>query len=336
MFRVAFIGFGGIAHSNHINPHFELIKEGKTELVAVCDIRPNVFDEAIAINIGIGACELPESVKRYSDYKEMLAKEDIDVVIVCVPTFLHAEVAIYALETGHHVLCEKPMSLRYEDCLKMCEAAKKADKKLLIGQSVRFGNTSKYMKKLIEDGTYGKPKAALFRRQSAPPYWGWDNWYMDYSRSNGAIMDLHVHDIDLARYLFGEPKSVSCCTADVYSGKDIAHSRLNYDGFSAMAIGDWSREGLPFESYWLIALEKATVEHSGGKIKVCPRGGEPFVVELESNSTQKDEFLYLADWIDGKVENTFNPPEGSALTIKLVNTLVESSNNDGKYIPFTI
>ena len=54
MFRVAFIGFGGIAHSNHINPHFEFIKEGKTELVAVCDIRPNVFDKAIAINIGIG------------------------------------------------------------------------------------------------------------------------------------------------------------------------------------------------------------------------------------------------------------------------------------------
>ena len=122
MFRVAFIGFGGIAHSNHINPQFELVKEGKTELVAVCDIRPNVFDEAIAINIGIGACELPESVKRYTDYKEMLAKEDIDIVIVCVPTFLHAEVAIYALETGHHVLCEKPMSLRYEDCVKMCEA----------------------------------------------------------------------------------------------------------------------------------------------------------------------------------------------------------------------
>ena len=57
--------------------------------------------------------------KRYTDYKEMLAKEDIDVVIVCVPTFLHAEVTIYALETGHHVLCEKPMSPTYEQCLNM-------------------------------------------------------------------------------------------------------------------------------------------------------------------------------------------------------------------------
>ena len=183
MFRVAFIGFGGIAHSNHIKPHFEFIKEGKTELVAVCDIRPNVFDKAIAINIGIGACELPESVKRYTDYKEMLAKEDIDVVIVCVPTFLHAEVTIYALETGHHVLCEKPMSLTYEQCLKMIEASKKAGKKLMIGQCVRFASPSKYIKKLVDEGTYGKVKSALLQRKSAPPYWGWDNWYLDYSRS---------------------------------------------------------------------------------------------------------------------------------------------------------
>ena len=335
MFRVAFIGFGGIAHSNHIAPQFELVKEGKTELVAVCDIRPNVFDEAIAINIGIGACELPESVKRYTDYKEMLAKEDIDIVIICVPTYLHAEVAIYALETGHHVLCEKPMSLRYEDCVKMCEAAKAADKKLMIGQSVRFGSASKYIKKLIDEGTYGKPKSVLFQRKSAPPYWGWDNWYMDYNRSNGAIMDFHVHDIDFARCAFGEPDAVSCYTADVYSGKDIVHSRLIYDGFTVMCIGDWSREGLPFERYWQISLEKATIYHLGGELKVCPRGGEPINVELESNSTQKDELLYLMDWIEGKIENTYNPPEGSALTIKLVNTLQKSSDMNGEIIPFT-
>lgn len=334
MYRVAFIGFGGIAHSNHINPHFELEAEGKTELVAVCDIRPNVFDEAIAINIGIGAANLPEKVKRYADYKEMLANEEIDIVIVCVPTFLHAEVAIYALQTGHHVLCEKPMSLKYEDCVKMCEAAKAADKKLMIGQSVRFGAQSKYIKKLIEDGTYGKVKSALFQRKSAPPTWGWDNWYMDYNRSNGAIMDFHIHDVDFARCAFGEPKKVSCCTADVYSGKDIVHSRLVYDDFSVMCIGDWSREGLPFERYWQVSFEKATVQHLGGEFKVCPRGEEPFVVELENNSTQKDEFLYLVDWIEGKIENTYNPPEGSALTIKLVNTLQKSSDMNGEFIDF--
>jgi len=335
MFKVAFIGFGGIAHSNHIAPQFELEKEGKTELVAVCDIRPEVFDQEITINIGSGKVSLPDRVKRYTDYKEMLANEQIDIVIICVPTYLHAEISIYALETGHHVLCEKPMSLRYEDCLKMCKAAKKADKKLMIGQSVRFGDHAKYIKKLVDDQTYGKVKAALFQRKSCPPGWAWENWYMDFSRSNGAIMDFHVHDIDFARSAFGEPKAVSCCTADVYCRKDIVHSRLMYDDFSVMAIADWSREGLPFERYWQVSFEKGTVQHLGTELKVCPRGGEPFVVEFENNSTQKVELQYLMDWIDGKVENTFNPPEGSALTIKLVNTLMESSDKNGEFIPFS-
>ena len=149
-------------------------------------------------------------------------------------------------------------------------------------------------------------------------------------------MDFHIHDIDSARFLFGEPKEVSCSTADIVSGKDVAFSKLVYDDFSVMAIADWSREGLPFERYWQVNFEKATVQFLGSEFKVCPRGEEPFVVDFAPESTQKIETQYLFDWIDGKLENDFNPPEGSALTIKLVNTLVESSNKNGEVVPFTV
>ena len=83
-------------------------------------------------------------------------------------------------------------------------------------------------KKLVDEGTYGKVKSALLQRKSAPPYWGWDNWYLDYSRSGGAIMDLHIHDIDYARCAFGEPKEVSCSTADIVSGKATLESLSEY------------------------------------------------------------------------------------------------------------
>ena len=74
-----------------------------------------------------------------------------------------------------------------------------------------------------------------------------------------------------------------------------------------------------------------------GVCRVYRTGGEePFVVDFEPESTQKIETQYFFDWIDGKLENDFNPPEGSALTIKLVNTLVESSNKNGEVVPFTV
>ena len=81
-------------------------------------------------------------------------------------------------------------------------------------------------------------------------------------------------------------------------------------------------------------FEKATVQFLGGEFKVCPRGEEPFVVDFAPESTQKIETQYFFDWIDGKLENDFNPPEGSALTIKLINTLQKSSDMNGEFIDF--
>lgn len=335
MLKVAMIGFGGIAHSAHIKPHLELEKKGVSKLIAVCDICAERFNEKIAINIGGSDVTLSDSVKKYADWKEMLEKEDVDVVDICVPTFLHKEVSIGALESGHHVICEKPMSLTYDSCKKMCETAKRVGKKFMIGQSVRFSAAMVLIKKIIDEGVYGKVKSAMFHRLSAPPKWGWENWYMDYNRSKSCIMDLHIHDIDYIRHVFGEPKGVSCHTADVYAGKDIAHSRLFYDDFSVMAIGDWSREGLPFQSGCTIAFENATLVRDGNTITISPRGEESFVAEYEPNNSHMAEIEYFMDCVENDKEITLSVPQSTALSVKLINTLIESSNENGAFVPFT-
>lgn len=335
MLKVAMIGFGGIAHAAHINPLLELQASGRIKLVAICDVRPEVFDEKVEINIGGGDVVLDDSTKRYTDWKQMLETEEIDVVHVCVPTFLHEEITISALESGHHVLCEKPMSLKYEECKRMYEAAEKANKKLMIGQVVRFDGGRQYIKKLIDDKTYGKVMGATFQRLSPPPQWSWENWYMNYERSRGCIMDLHVHDIDYIRYIFGEPESVSCCTANVFCGNDIVHSRLMYKDFSVMAIADWTREGFQFESGYTIAFEKATVVVTGQGMTICPRGEENFNPTYDRTNSYKKEIFYFMDVVENKIENTINPPEGSAITIKLVNALEESASKNGEFIPFS-
>ena len=335
MIKVAMIGFGGIAQSAHLTPHFEIEKKGISKLVAVCDIRPEQFDTQIEINIGGSDAKLRDDIKRYTDWKEMLEKEDIDMVDICVPTFLHAPIAIGALEMGCHVLSEKPMSLNYGLCKEMYETADRVGKKLMIAQCCRFGPAYLYIKKLVDENTYGKTKSAVLTRLGAAPMWSWENWYMDENRSGGAILDLHIHDIDLIRYIWGNPNSVSCCAQDINSGKDIAHSRLMYDDFSVMAIGDWSREKVGFETGTTVSSEKATVIRKGGKITVYPRGdAEAFSPELPPIDSYQAEIEYFMDIIANNKENKENDPKDSALSVKLVNTLVESSEKNGEFVPF--
>ena len=148
MLNVAIIGFGGIAKAAHLNPYLQLQKDGFVKLVAVCDVCSEQFTEKAEINIGESDSGLSEEVNKYTDYKEMLQKESVDMVDICLPTFLHAEATIYALNAGCHVLCEKPMSLNYDLCSAMVDAANKNGKKLMIGQCLRFFNIYNFLKEM--------------------------------------------------------------------------------------------------------------------------------------------------------------------------------------------
>ena len=332
MLKVAIIGFGGIAKAAHLNPYLQLQNDGIVKLVAVCDVCPEQFTEKAEINIGESDSGLSEEVNKYTDYKEMLQKESVDMVDICLPTFLHAEATIYALNAGCHVLCEKPMSLSFDLCNAMVEAADKNGKKLMIGQCLRFFNIYNFLKDIVNNKTFGDVKGGIFFRSSAPPIWGWENWFLDYTKSQGCITDMHVHDIDMIRYLFGEPKSVSCHTQDIYSKKDAAHSTLIYPDFSILAIGDWAQEGTEFSFGYRISFEKAIVDCAGGKLTVYPRGAEAYCPEMPDDDCYFNEIKFFVESIVNGKENIANPPESAALTIKLVNKLIESSDKNGEIV----
>lgn len=336
MIKVAILGFGGIAKNAHLPAYQKLEESGKVKLVAVCDVDSSRFTSDMGINIGASDSVLGGDVNTYTDWREMVEKEDFDMVDICLPTYLHAEMAIEMLNRGYHVLSEKPMSLEYADCLKMCEAAKAADRKLMIGQCLRFGNEYAFLKDAIDKGTFGKVLTGTFRRMSGPPIWGWDNWFMDYERSHGCILDMHIHDIDMMRHLFGEPVEVSCNTADIYSGKDIAHTRLFFPEHSMLIIGDWSQNGIDFNADYRVAFEKATVDFAAGQIKVYPRGGEAYTPDWEPNNFYEGEIVYFIDMLINNTENTLNPPESAARSVALINTMCESADKNGEKVMFVI
>lgn len=334
MINVAMIGFGGIAQAVHFPAYAKLEKMGKAKLVAICDIDDGRFNQKMKINIAANNASISEEINKYTDWRQMLDNEEIDMVDICIPTYMHAPITIEVLKLGYDVLCEKPMSLNYDLCQEMIKAAEESGKKLMIGQCLRFDNYYNYIKKVVDEKTYGKVKTGIFRRLSTPPVWGWENWFMDYSKSGGCITDLHIHDIDYIRYIFGEPEKVSCHTQDVYSQKDIAHTVVEYPEHTVLVIGDWSQEGVPFVADCRIAFENATVDYSNNKITVYPRGGESFEADVIKNDMYFSEIEYFIDKICSGEENTKNPPESAAASIKLIETLIESSNQNGETLTF--
>ena len=338
MLRAALIGFGGIAKA-HRKAFAKLEEQGIATLVCAHDINPDAFTAKIAINIDSDAVDLPEHINFYTDLDEMFAKEQFDFVDICVPSFLHSKISCDVLRRGYHVMCEKPMALHYEDCAAMMRAAEESGKELMIGQCLRFYPAFDYIKAAIDDKRFGKVTGGFFNRLSEPPYWGWEQWFMDPERSGGCITDLHVHDVDIIRYLFGEPEAVSCHASTTVCRHDTVHTSFFYgDSTPITAIGDWTLTGVPFHANCRIDFELATVTLEGSsKLTVYPKNGDakPYAVELKSISGQEGELAYFCDVINGKIKNERNPASSAANTIRLVEHMRRSADACGALTPFS-
>lgn len=194
--KVGVIGCGSIAKNRHF-PEYSSHQE--TDIIAVCD---RVQDRANAAAQRYG-------VQAYTDYIELLKNKDIDAVSICTPNYLHARMTIAALESGKHVLCEKPMATSLKDAEKMNEAATKSGKILMIGHNQRFVPSHQKAKQIIESGEVGKVYS--FRTafgHSGPESWsidGENSWFFKKDQAViGAMGDLGVHKADLLRYVLGE------------------------------------------------------------------------------------------------------------------------------------
>ena len=121
------------------------------------------------------------------DPAELFAHEQLDAVSITVPTYLHADVSVRALEAGVHVLCEKPMALSSAEGQRMVDAAARADRYLQIGHCIRFWPEYAKAKKIVADGTYGRVISAAFRRFSATAHTRRGHWFADTARARHAL-----------------------------------------------------------------------------------------------------------------------------------------------------
>ncbi len=189
--RVGVIGCGSIG-----KVHIKNLKAVGAEVVAACDI-----DEAelkyVKSNFGV------EHV--YKDYRDLVARSDLDAVVVATPNYLHSRMTIDALREGKHVLCEKPPALTAREVKEMYEASRRYGRSLLIGLTLRFRADSRALRRYVEEVGIGEPyyaRASLLRRSGIPGYGSW--FTRKAEAGSGPLYDIGVHALDITLWLMND------------------------------------------------------------------------------------------------------------------------------------
>lgn len=236
--KVGLIGAGGIVQWSHY-PNFGRAIDS-TEVVAVSDVNEKRVSE-FARSRGIPSF--------YADYREMLAGEDLDIVVVGTPNVFHKPMSIDALNSGAHVLCEKPVALTLADAQEMFGVAERNGKVLTVGTHYRWGDSMKAVRRSVDDGYFGDIymiRTAYTRRAGIP---GYGSWFTRQELSGGGCgLDIGVHALDKALFLmdYSQPATVSGVTYDRLGKQGVGLGGWGMDRQAASKGGEFSVEDLAY------------------------------------------------------------------------------------------
>ena len=286
---MASVGFGIIGCGNIGPVHAAALAEVQgAKLVAISDLRKEIV-ENLAGQYGADA---------YTDYKEMLKRDDIQAVCLCVPSGLRAEIAIDIAKAGKHILSEKPLDVTTKRIDKIIAATEKYNVLLGCIFQSRFSEDSMRIKKAIEQGRFGKlilgdAYIKWYRTQEYYDSGAWrGTWKLD---GGGALMNQGIHQIDLLQWFMGQVKTVRAQTALV------AHKNIE--------VEDLATAMLEFESGAMGVIEGSTAIYEGHPARVEVHGTDGTCVMEEGVITSWNFRKRRA--IDKKIEAGFN--EESAL-----------------------
>lgn len=195
--KYALIGCGRISTN-----HMKAAVNNHLEIVGVCDILPKKMEEILEKH------ELKEdaSIHRYTDYKELLEKEMPDLVSIATESGNHAEIALYCIDKGVHVIIEKPMAMSIDDANKIIELSEKKNVKVSACHQNRFNIAVQELRRAIESGRFGKISHGSIhvRWNRNHGYYDQASWRGTWAEDGGALMNQCIHGIDLLRWMMGD------------------------------------------------------------------------------------------------------------------------------------
>jgi predicted dehydrogenase len=295
---VALIGCGnmGGSHARQMAGLKEI------RLAAACDVdeeRARATAEAAGGDVAV-----------FTRVEDLLARSAVPAVIVATPNFTHKEIVLKALAAGKDVFCEKPMALTVDDCDEMIGAAKRAGRKLMVGQVLRLITVFAEVRRLVDAGLIGQPRAIRIlragARSSGPANRTRASWRMKRENTGGLLFEVNVHEFDFMRAIMGEVAEVSATVENFfhpeqdYEDHAVVTLRFQNGGVgvleasTAHAIG--TTEGV-------ITGEKGSILYNWGKNTVAYRladAGPDLVdvpVERDAGRSVQSELASFARWV---------------------------------------
>jgi predicted dehydrogenase len=249
MIKVGLLG-AGFMGGTHAACYEALLADGGFKVTAVADIQT---DKARVVAEKFGAKVFPTGM-------ELINSGEVNFADICLPTYLHTEHALAAMECGCNVLIEKPVCLTEDEASRLMEMKRKTGAKVAVGHCIRFWKEYAYLKGISASGTYGRLVSGCFKRISPRPVWGWDGWLLDNSRSGSAALDLHIHDVDYVRYILGAPESVKSEISCTGGNHEHIFSLYKYRDAVVSIEGGWDYPScFTFEMEYRVKFDKATI-----------------------------------------------------------------------------
>lgn len=243
MIRVGIVGLGGMGEVHYRN--YEKIEDAE---VAAFVSSSNKGNEKAK---GLG---LPH----YGSIKEMVENEDIQVVDICTPNYLHKENVLEALNLGKHVIVEKPMALHKSDAEEMFALAEKKNLRLFVAHVLQFTKEMEILRGYVRSGELGRPLDGFFLRIAGKPGWSTDGWLFKKEKSGVIPFDLHIHDLDMIVSLFGKPEKYSYTSSgnEGIGYKEQYRFTYSYDDLHVAAEAAWFDADFPFTQSFRVYFEK--------------------------------------------------------------------------------
>lgn len=291
--RIGLIGVGMIG-KHHINQYKQM---PEAEIVAVCDLRE---DEALRV------AQANDIDAVYTDYRELLKRDDIQSVDVCVHNRQHAALTVAALEAGKNVYCEKPMSWAYAEAKSMYDAAKRSGRMLHVQLSTIYAPEARAAKRLLDDGRLGKvyyAKSSTYRRRGRPwvDGYGMKEFVSRTTAGAGATVDTGVYHIGRMMWLLDNPDLISVSGSTYQQVDNMYADRRESGKFDVEEIGMGLIRLAGGVTYWFEEAWAIHADQQNGDYLFGPQAGlrlEPLTYFSTMSDLEMDATIDVktADW----------------------------------------